>query len=710
MCKECTTLADQLIAIQNSEGYGSTLLTVNTSLIQWAKDIPTWDVEEGLHRLTHPIGQRGIRSKLTRKAPFVVVEGVDVSGKTFHMEAVTEVLAKRGFPVRAVTFPNARTPLGRFLKLCLREGRQLGLWTQHVLFSIHRWELMDWIATRLILGEAVVSESYTWSGMVYSWASEPSVDIRQYMATDMGILSPDLVVYIDTHPDKIDLIGVSPLFDNCEFQRQVYNAYENPLIWEGVYVIAHKTTSNKWDSKKSLAQKLNQNFSKHGECESWKYLWEETGICTVCGFEVEPDELYNQCCLCSSKVHYFCTVEDWKSERPPICCACAEGVPPQMKDEPLSDQAIEAGQEQDAETERQGETLDVEFWENLQSTGAVPCPSHGMDHLSKDPNCEHCKKALVPMYRHLSGKYGLRIADGTPTLSFDFSGPLPIAVTGARYMLLFVWRLQQVRLLWAFAVTNRTKEIVLACIQSVMADLRTLTGGSKPPVARVHSDQAKEFLSHKVMEWLKEQGIKQTFTSAYDSQANGVAERWINLVKTKATVLLASRYLHTAFWCYAVTWVARCYNEKVLGQKPRKNLPQFGQLLLVRTKRDNKLQDGGKLGIMAGTYPDIPNGVVVLLVEGNSIKEQYTAHVSTATFDGKSKWFIRRDKKDPTKVVYISDQGEISWDTPVSQLATVEEKLPLKYHPYFATLQRAVDGWAWYTSNVGQLRSYRGRR
>ena len=75
----------------------------------------------------------------------------------------------------------------------------------------------------------------------------------------------------------------------------------------------------------------------------------------------------------------------------------------------------------------------------------------------------------------------------------------------------------------------------------MVADLTTLTGGSKPPVARVHSDQAKEFLSHMVMEWLKDQGIRQTFTSTYDSQANGVAERWINLIKTKATVLLASK-------------------------------------------------------------------------------------------------------------------------------------------------------------------------
>ena len=89
--------------------------------------------------------------------------------------------------------------------------------------------------------------------------------------------------------------------------------------------------------------------------------------------------------------------------------------------------------------------------------------------------------------------------------------------------------------------------------------------------------------------------VYQIFTSTYDSQANGVAEGWINLIKTKATVLLASKNMHTSFWCLAVAWVGRCYDQKVLGQKPRKNLPEVGQLLLVRTKRNHKLEERGHL-------------------------------------------------------------------------------------------------------------------
>ena len=45
-------------------------------------------------------------------------------------------------------------------------------------------------------------------------------------------------------------------------------------------------------------------------------------------------------------------------------------------------------------------------------------------------------------------------------------------------------------------------------------------------------------------------------------------------------------------------------------------------------------------------------------------------------------------------------KGEVSWDIPLSKLSTVEERIPVKHHPHYAALQRAVDGWAWYTSNV----------
>ena len=109
-------------------------------------------------------------------------------------------------------------------------------------------------------------------------------------------------------------------------------------------------------------------------------------------------------------------------------------------------------------------------------------------------------------------------------------------------------------------------------------------------------------------------------------------------------------------------------------------MSKFRELLLVRVEQQNRLEERGRLGIMAGTYPGIPNRVIVLSVNNNSIQETYTAHA--ATFSDKEERFSGRC---------------------LFHLATIEERIPLKHHPQYAGLQRATDGWAWFTSNVGQL-------
>ena len=36
----------------------------------------------------------------------------------------------------------------------------------------------------------------------------------------------------------------------------------------------------------------------------------------------------------------------------------------------------------------------------LDNTGIEACPHHQMDHGVRDPNCDHCKRALGPLCRH----------------------------------------------------------------------------------------------------------------------------------------------------------------------------------------------------------------------------------------------------------------------------------------------------------------------
>ena len=145
------------------------------------------------------------------------------------------------------------------------------------------------------------------------------------------------------------------------------------------------------------------------------------------------------------------------------------------------------------------------------------------------------------------------------------------------------------------------------------------------------------------------------------------------------------------------------YNNKVLAIPPKKALPEFGQLILVRSKRDHKLQDKGDLAIMMGIYPKISNGIVALRVKDEKLGELCTAHCSTTHVEENLKWFLKRDPNNPTRRIYMSNKGEATWDIPISSLPTVEEKEVWNRHPTFVSLQRSRDGWAWYTANIGRL-------
>ena len=145
VCSPCTRTMNELHSLQASPGYGNSLVHVLTSLQKWARDISAWDLIQGMDVLMRPINQRFLRPERYRIAPFIVIEGPDFSGKTFHAEGISLWLTKQGFTVQMLTFPNNQTPLGRFLKRALREQIPLSRWTHHVLFSLHRWEFASWI-------------------------------------------------------------------------------------------------------------------------------------------------------------------------------------------------------------------------------------------------------------------------------------------------------------------------------------------------------------------------------------------------------------------------------------------------------------------------------------------------------------------------------------------------------------------------------------
>ena len=116
VCITCAQVLNSLEENQQYIEYGESLLPVICSLQTWSREIPTWNVVDGLLNLLKPSVRRSHRSQNPRKGPFVVFEGVDGAGKTFHMDVVQEVLVNHQYPVHKLGISQCSHKIGTLLE------------------------------------------------------------------------------------------------------------------------------------------------------------------------------------------------------------------------------------------------------------------------------------------------------------------------------------------------------------------------------------------------------------------------------------------------------------------------------------------------------------------------------------------------------------------------------------------------------------------
>ena len=310
----------------------------------------------------------------------------------------------------------------------------------------------------------------------------------------------------------------------------------------------------------------------------------------------------------------------------------------------------------------------------LEGTGMLECPDHKLDHGVPDPKCDYCKRALGPLYRHSALKESREI----PILTFDFSGPHPSTVHPAKQLLVIVWCLREVRLIWAMGVENRDDPHVVAGLQVALDDLSSLTGGCRAPVLRLHSDKAKEFLATSVRKLLRSHGIRQTTNSGYDPAANGIAERWVGIIKVRATALLAEHRLPPDYWTYACKWVAYVHNHRVLSIQLNASYPLFGDVVVVHRflKKPPSFEDRGITGVCLGHNPLVSGGVTVGTVSDGLFNVIVTAKVRKLGERRPQRWKLHVHPTEPRAAAYVRNDGEIRWNLNDLDVATVEELEP----------------------------------
>ena len=180
------------------------------------------------------------------------------------------------------------------------------------------------------------------------------------------------------------------------------------------------------------------------------------------------------------------------------------------------------------------------------------------------------------------------------TLCADLTGPHPETPDlGFKYLLVLVAIDREGRKL-PFCRGLQTKRglVVSMAVESILKELRCLDPSAE--FVRFHTDAGREFINQDVEEVFRKYRLYQTNTGGHDPQANGLAEKFIGMIKGRAGSYLVHSRMSLRNWYYACMQAAAVMRMKALDIHLSQGAPTFGDTVVVRRPEAEKTSFGQK--------------------------------------------------------------------------------------------------------------------
>ena len=162
---------------------------------------------------------------MQKRGAFIVIEGLDGSGKTTQAKLLVQKL--RSSHNAVYTTEPSRGKIGSFLrKRCLYEEERLDCVVEALLFAADRVEhVQNEVVPALNEGKLVVSDRYVYSSLAYQGSA--GLDIDWIDAINKHALKPDLAVFIDVAPEIVleRLYRKKSVMEILETQKKVREIY-----------------------------------------------------------------------------------------------------------------------------------------------------------------------------------------------------------------------------------------------------------------------------------------------------------------------------------------------------------------------------------------------------------------------------------------------------------------------------------------------------
>jgi dTMP kinase len=162
---------------------------------------------------------------MTKKGVFIVIEGLDGSGKTTQSKILANKLSEN-HKVLCTAEPS-HGKVGTFIRNgCLYEEKRLPTEVEALLFAADRVEhLQTELAPALSEGKIVICDRYIYSSLAYQGSAGLSLDWIKTI--NARALEPDLALYIDVPPERVleRLQRKKSVMETLETQRKVREIY-----------------------------------------------------------------------------------------------------------------------------------------------------------------------------------------------------------------------------------------------------------------------------------------------------------------------------------------------------------------------------------------------------------------------------------------------------------------------------------------------------
>lgn len=170
------------------------------------------------------------------KGLFIVLEGIDGSGKDTHIKFLAKELRELGYAVVETAEPS-RDRVGTFLKrYAKRKEKRLPAESEALLYASDRFDhVKNVIRPALRRDQIVISARYYYSSMAYQGAV--GVDLDWIKEMNRFALKPDLAVLLDILPEYSlhRLKRRRSIYEDSDYLRKVRDIYIR-LVDEGELV------------------------------------------------------------------------------------------------------------------------------------------------------------------------------------------------------------------------------------------------------------------------------------------------------------------------------------------------------------------------------------------------------------------------------------------------------------------------------------------